>query len=134
MISYIISFHKGFPYKCSLRVFSPCSLQLSNLESYLVFIILTLSIVPIVGFCNCSMFCCALLCVFSSFAIILMDKRDLVALLCLFSRVLCLGWSAVCDCGISDHTHLLLFFFFFCYWLNRELFFIIGGGGGHNPV
>ena len=33
------------------------------------------------GFCNCSTFCCALLCADSSFAIILMGKRELVALL-----------------------------------------------------
>ena len=33
---------------------------------------------PIVGFCNCSMFCCALLCVHSSFAIILIEERELV--------------------------------------------------------
>ena len=33
------------------------------------------------GVCNCSMFCCALLYVPSSFAIILMGKRELVALL-----------------------------------------------------
>ena len=31
------------------------------------------------------MFCCALLCVFSRVAIILMGKRELVALLCLSS-------------------------------------------------
>ena len=37
------------------------------------------------GFCNCSMFCCALLYVHSSFAIILMGKKELVALLCLSS-------------------------------------------------
>ena len=34
-----------------------------------------------VGFCNCSMFCCELLYVHSSFAIILIGKRELVALL-----------------------------------------------------
>ena len=39
-----------------------------------------LIVTPIVGFCNCSMFYCALLCVHSSFAIILMRKRELVAL------------------------------------------------------
>ena len=33
------------------------------------------------GACNCSMFCCTLLYVHSSFAIILMGKRELVALL-----------------------------------------------------
>ena len=37
------------------------------------------------GVCNCSMFCCTLLYVHSSFAIILMGKRDLVALLSLSS-------------------------------------------------
>ena len=31
--------------------------------------------------CNCSMFCCTLLYVLSSFAIILIEKRELVALL-----------------------------------------------------
>ena len=35
--------------------------------------------------CNCSMFCCTLLYVHSSFAIILMGKRELVALLSLSS-------------------------------------------------
>ena len=63
------------------------------------------------GFCNCPTFCCALLYVLVSFAIILMGKRELVALLCLVflvSRDCCLalphdatGVSAVCDCGIS---------------------------------
>ena len=37
------------------------------------------------GVCNCSMFCCTLLNVHSSFAIILMGKRELVALLNLSS-------------------------------------------------
>ena len=41
-----------------------------------------LIVTPIVGFCNSSMFCCALLYVHSSFAITLMGKRELVALLC----------------------------------------------------
>ena len=31
-----------------------------------------LAVTPIVGFCDCTMFCCALLCVHSSFAIISM--------------------------------------------------------------
>ena len=42
-----------------------------------------LTVTPIVGFCNCYMFCCALLRVQSSFAIISIGKRELVALLCL---------------------------------------------------
>ena len=37
------------------------------------------------GVYNCSTFCCTLLCVHSSFAIILMGKRELVALLDLSS-------------------------------------------------
>ena len=37
------------------------------------------------GVCNCSMFCCTLLCVRSSIAIILIGKRELVALLNLSS-------------------------------------------------
>ena len=42
-------------------------------------------VTPIVGVCNCSMFCCTLLYVHSSFAIILMGKRGPVALLNLSS-------------------------------------------------
>ena len=60
------------------------------------------------------MFCCTLLYVHSSIAIILMGKRELVALLILSSWCLVMverlfltvprgggGLSAVCDCGIS---------------------------------
>ena len=46
-----------------------------------VVVLLLLIVTPIVRICNCSMFCCALLCVHSSFVIILMGKRELVALL-----------------------------------------------------
>ena len=63
------------------------------------------------GVCNCSMFCCTLLYVHSSIAIILMGKRELIALLNLSFLVSRGGWaalprgaaglSAVCDCGIS---------------------------------
>ena len=69
----------------------------------------------VVRFCNCSMFCCALLCVHSNFAIILMGKRELVALLCLSSWCLvmvvwlfltvpwvCLQFVIVV---FPDHTH-----------------------------
>ena len=57
------------------------------------------------------MFCCTLLYAHYSFLILLMGKRDLVALLSFFflvSRGGCvalsrgaIGLSAVCDCGIS---------------------------------
>ena len=63
------------------------------------------------GVCNCSMFDCTLLYVHSSIAIILMGKRELVALLNLSSWCLVMvewlfpqgatGLSAVCDCCIS---------------------------------
>ena len=69
------------------------------------------------GVCNCSMFCCTLLCVRSSIAIILMGKRELVALLNLSSWCLvmverlflavpqgCLRFVIVV---FPDHTHLL---------------------------
>ena len=74
---------------------------------------------PIVGVCNCSMFCCMLLYVHSSIAIILMGKRELVALLDLSSWCLmmverlfltvpwgCLRFVIVV---FPDHTHLLFF-------------------------
>ena len=32
-------------------------------------------VAPVVGFCNCSVFCCALLCVRSGFAIILFGRK-----------------------------------------------------------
>ena len=76
-----------------------------------------LIVTPTVGFCNFSMFCCALLYVQSSFAIILMGKRELVALLslppwCLVIVVwlfltmpwVCLQFVIVV---FPDHTHLL---------------------------
>ena len=69
------------------------------------------------GVCNCSMFCCTLLYVHSSIAIILMEKRELIALLNLSSLCLvmverlflavprgCLQFVIVV---FSDHTHLL---------------------------
>ena len=67
--------------------------------------------------CNCSMFCCTLLYVHSSIAIILMGKRELIALLNLSSWCLvmverlflavprgCLQFVIVV---FPDHTHLL---------------------------
>ena len=70
------------------------------------------------GVCNCSMFCCTLLNVHSSIAIILMGKRELIALLNLSSWCLvmverlflavprgCLQFVIVV---FPDHTHLLL--------------------------
>ena len=56
------------------------------------------------GVCGCSMFCCTLLCVHSGVAVILMGKRELIALLNLSSWCLvscCPFWgggSVVVDC------------------------------------
>ena len=74
---------------------------------------------PVVGFYNCSLFCCALLYVHSSLATIAMGKRELVALLCLSSWCLvivvwlflmmpriCLQFVIVV---FPDHTHLLFY-------------------------
>ena len=67
------------------------------------------------GVCSCSMFCCTLLCAHSSIPIILMGKRELVALLNLSSWCLvvvgqlffavprgCLRFVIVV---FPDHTH-----------------------------
>ena len=69
-------------------------------------VVLLLFIVTlIVGVCNCSMFCCALLCVHSSFAIISMGKSLFIFLVssdcCVALPHNATGLSAVCDCGFS---------------------------------
>ena len=74
-------------------------------------------VTPIVGVYNCYMFCCTLLYVHFSIAIILMGKRELIALLNLSSWCLvmverlfltvprgCLQFVIVV---FPDHTHLL---------------------------
>ena len=67
-------------------------------------LILLLIVTPIVGFCNCLMFCCALLYVHSSFAIISGCSALFVLLpshCCVAFPHNAIGLSAVCDCGIS---------------------------------
>ena len=76
-------------------------------------------VTPIAGVCNCSMFCLTLLYVPSSFAIILIGKREPVALLSLSSWCLVIGmWlfhAVPWDClqfvivVTPDHTNLLFF-------------------------
>ena len=95
------------------------------------------------GICNCSMFCCTLLYVHSSIAIILMGKRELIVLLNLSSWCLvmverlflavprgCLQFVIVV---FPDHTHYLwikLFSFRYGEFVNNKgllkLFFSIG--------
>ena len=75
----------------------------------------------IVRVCYCSMFCCTLLYVHSSIVIILMGKRELVALLNLSSWCLVMverlflavprGCLRFVNVVLPDHTHLL-------FWIN----------------
>ena len=76
----------------------------------LLFIDFLFVVTPVVGVYNCSIFCCTLFYVQSSIAMILMGKRELVALLnlswCLVGWLMALPrgavkLSAVYDCGIS---------------------------------
>ena len=71
------------------------------------------------GVCNCSMFCCTLLYVHSSIEIILMGKRELIALLNLSSWCLVMverlflavprGSLQFVIMVFPDYTHLLFF-------------------------
>ena len=71
------------------------------------------------GVCNCSMYCCTLLYVHSSIAIILMGKRELIALLNLSSWCLVMveqlflavprGCLLFVIVVLPDHSHLLFF-------------------------
>ena len=69
------------------------------------------------GFCNCSMFYCALLCVNSSFAINSMGKRELVALLCLSScRVALPRDAGGSDFRLYDGSDLKTYLLMRCIW------------------
>ena len=87
-------------------------------------------VTPIVGVCNCSMFCCTLLC--SSIAIILMGKTELVALLKLSSWCLVMverlflavpkGFLWFVIVVFPDHTHLL--FLFICFDIYKKFCYL----------
>ena len=68
-------------------------MALAAARSKVVVLLLLLIVTPIVGFCNCSMFCCALFCVHSSFANILMGKRSgcIALFVCLVPRDCCVA-------------------------------------------
>ena len=78
-------------------------------------------VTPIVGVCNCSMSCCTLLYVHCSITVILMGKRELVALLNLSSwclvmverLFLAVPWGCLrfVIMVFPDHTYLLFFKF-----------------------
>ena len=82
------------------------------------------------GLCICSMFCCTLLNVHSSFAIILMRKTELVAWLSLSSLclviVVWLFLAVPCVClqfaivVFPDHTHLLFYIIYLHYYINMS--------------
>ena len=87
------------------------------------------------GVCNCSMFCCTLLYVHSSIAIILMGKIELIALLNLSSWCLVMVerlFLAVPRGSLQfvvfpDHTHLLFLASLYvpCGWLTSWLSFVV---------
>ena len=102
------------------------------IQRYFLFIV-----TPIVRVCNCSMFCCTLLYVHSSIAIILMGKRELIALLNLSSWCLVMverlflavprGCQQFVIVVFPDHTHLLFlltehFLKFGCEVNNQKVF------------
>ena len=80
---------------------------------------MSLLVTPIVGVCNCSMFCCTLLYVPLRFVIILMGKGELIDMLSLSSwclvivvwLFLAVPWVSLQFVIVvfSDHTHLLFF-------------------------
>ena len=92
-------------------------------------------VTPIVGVCNCSIFCCTLLYVHSSIAIILMGKRELIALLNLSSWCLMMverlflpvprGGLQFVIVVFPDHTHLLFFIGITLNENSRNRFFLI---------
>ena len=91
--------------------------SMSNLCCGSVVVDFLFIVTPIVGVCNCSLFCCTLLYAHSSIAIILIGKRDLIALLNLPSLCLVmvewlflavpLGCLLFVIVVFPDHTHLL---------------------------
>ena len=105
-------------------------LKIGQIKSLVDFLFI---VTPIVGVCNCSMFCCTLLYVHFSIAIILMGKRELIALLNLSSWSLvmverlfltvpqgCLQFVIVV---FPDHTHLLFLGLYrlYLYWVNTAI-------------
>ena len=84
------------------------------------------------GVCNCSMVCCTLLYVHSSIAIILMGKRELIALLNLSSWCLVMverlflavprGSLQFVIVVFPDHTHLLFLVCHNHWFFAREMF------------
>ena len=92
---------------------------LSVLGGGSVLVSLLFVVAPIVGICGCSVFCCALLCVPSGFAVVLVGRNGLVALLGLSSLCLVIvvwlflavPWVClqIVIVVFPDHTHFIFF-------------------------
>ena len=76
-------------------------------------------VTPIVGFCNCSVFGCALFCVHSSFAVISMGKRAACIALFVFLLSRDFMWLFLTmpqvflqfvSVVFPDHSHLLFYY------------------------
>ena len=102
--------HVQYSHCKEFYAFAHISIQTVVVDFLLIFTL-------IVGVCNCSMFCCTVLCVHTSIAIILMGKRELVALLNLSSWFVMVerlflavprGCQRFVIVVFSDHTHFLL--------------------------
>ena len=76
MLEYYFSLHQFRLFKWSFFIHSTTPYIHPMLGSVVVDLLFIVT--PIVGVCNCSMFCCKLLYGPSSFAIILMGKRELL--------------------------------------------------------
>ena len=70
-----------------MRLSPPVDWAAVRSKAVVLFLLTLFIVTPTAGFCYCSMFCCTLIYVHSSFAIILTGKRELVALLSLFPGV-----------------------------------------------
>ena len=109
-VAYYLLWFKVNQFDLFTEVYHNCILYTSDFDFLFI-------VTPIVGVCNCSVFCCTLLYVHFSIAIILMGKRELIALLNLSSWCLvmverlflavprgCLQFVIVV---FPNHTHLL---------------------------
>ena len=111
----------------------PRWLWLLSVRSKAVVVVDSILIVtPVVGFCNNYMFCCALLYIHSSFAITLMGKRELVALLCLYACFLVIVvWSSsrchrfFCSLWLWYFLIILTYYFWLASWLSCLLCFVV---------
>ena len=72
-------------------------------------VVLLLIVTPVAGFCNCSMFCCALLCVHSGFAIILMGKRESFCFALSSWCLVIVMWLFLTVLGVRLHFVIMVF-------------------------